>query len=135
MSRTGVRDFSAPGLLEPPPEEEEEPKGGGSGGDDDSEGGDDESKGGSSPSPAPGMSKSEINEFAKEMMENAFGEDESNESDSEQMAAFNDFVDDMTDEPTSSKANIDYSNEGIATDGNVKFIKSTSNKSTYQTIQ
>jgi Mg-chelatase subunit ChlD len=113
-------------------EEEEEPPGGGSGGDDDSEGGDDESKGGSSPSPSPGMSKSEVNEFAKEMMESTFGEDKSDESDSEQMAAFNDFVDDMTDEPTASKANIDYSEEGIATDGNVKFIKSTSNKSTYQ---
>jgi hypothetical protein len=107
-------------------EEEEEPKSKGGGGDDDSED-DEESKAPSTPA----MSKAEVNDFAKEMMGNAFGEDESDDSDSEQMSAFNDFVDDMTSEPTSPKSNIDYSDEGIATDGNVKFIKSHSNKGTY----
>jgi len=107
-------------------EEEEEPKSKGGGGDDDSED-DEESKAPSTPA----MSKAEVNDFAKEMMGNAFGEDESDDSDSEQMSAFNDFVDDMTSEPTSPKSNIDYSDEGIATDGNIKFIKSHSNKGTY----
>ena len=111
-------------------EEEEKPKGGG-GSDDDGDGeNEDEPSTGSSPS-TPGMSKSEVNDFAKEMMGNAFGEDESNESDSEQMSAFNDFVDDMTTDATTNNSKIDYSDEGIATDGNVKFIKSHSNKATY----
>jgi len=110
-------------------EEEEKPKGGG-GSDDDEDGGEDEPSTGSSPS-TPGMSKSEVNDFAKEMMGNAFGEDESDESDSEQMSAFNDFVDDMTTDGTTNNSKIDYSDEGIATDGDVKFIKSHSNKGTY----
>jgi len=38
----------------------------------------------------------------------------------------------MTSEPTTPKSNIDYSDNGIAKDGNVKFIKSRSNKATYQ---
>lgn len=110
-------------------EEEEKPKGGGGSDDGDGEN-EDEPSTGSSPS-TPGMSKSEVNDFAKEMMGNAFGEDESDESDSEQMSAFNDFVDDMTTDGTTNNSKIDYSDEGIATDGNVKFIKSHSNKATY----
>lgn len=111
-------------------EEEEKPTGSG-GSDDDGDGeNEDESGSGSLPS-APGMNKSEVNDFAKEMMESTFGTDESDESDSEQMNAFNDFVDDMTTDSVPSNSKIDYSEEGIATDGNVKFIKSHSNKGTY----
>jgi hypothetical protein len=116
-------------------EEEEEPPGsGGSDGDDD---GDDENEGespsgsGSSPGDST-MDKSEINELAKEMMKATFGEDESSESDSEEMSAFNDFVDEMTNEPTNTKPNMDYSEEGSASDGSVTFIKSDSNKARYQ---
>lgn len=114
-------------------EEEEEPKSKGGGDDNDEDGGEDEPSTGGKPSPsAPSMDKSQLNEFAKEMMWNSFGQDESDESDAEQMSAFNDFVDDMTSEPTTPKSNIDYSDNGIAKDGNVKFIKSRSNKATYQ---
>jgi nitric oxide reductase activation protein len=96
--------------------------------DDDSEG-DDDSTGGSSPSS--GMSKADLNEFAKEMMQNAFGEDKSTDSDSEEMGAFKDFVQDMTQEPLSPKMPKDYSDKGIATDGNVSFIKSSSERVRY----
>jgi Mg-chelatase subunit ChlD len=107
-------------------EEEEKPKGGGGDGDDDSDGDDD-----TTGSPSPGMSKSDLNEFAKEMMQNTFGEDKSTDSDSEEMGAFKDFVQDMTQEPASSKTNKDYSDKGIATDGNVTFIKSSSERVRY----
>lgn len=111
-------------------EEEEKPKsGGGDGdGDDDSEDEDKSPSGGDSP----GMSKSEINDFAKEMMENAFGEDNSTESDSEEMSAFKDFVEDMTDEPVSSKKQHEYNDAGIAVDGDVRFLKSSSEKVRYR---
>jgi Mg-chelatase subunit ChlD len=113
-------------------EEEEPPSSGGGGegeGDDENE---DENPGGGGGAGSPGMDKSEINELAKEMMESAFGEDDSDEKDESEMAAFNDFVDDMTNEhPAPSSSKIDYSDEGYAKDGSVNFIKSGSNKSTY----
>ena len=65
------------------------------------------------------------------MMQNTFGEDKSTDSDSEEMGAFKDFVQDMTQEPASSKTNKDYSDKGIATDGNVTFIKSSSERVRY----
>ena len=110
-------------------EEEEKPKGGGGEGDGDGEDEEEKSPGGSG---GPGMSKDEMNEFAKSMMENAFGEDESDESDKEAMSAFDDFVEDMTSEPSTTKPIKDYDEEGVATDGNVTFMKSRSDKSRYQ---
>ena len=111
-------------------EEEEEPPGGG--GSDDGDGDDESESSPGSGAGKPEMDKSEMNEFAKEMMKSTFGEDESSESDSEEMSAFNDFVDEMTNEPTNTKPNMDYSEEGSASDGSVTFIKSGSNKATYQ---
>jgi hypothetical protein len=112
-------------------EDEEEPKGGGSKGDDDSEGNDDDDTTGGTSS-SPGMDKSELNEFAKEMMGSTFGEDKSTDSDAEEMSAFNDFVEDMTQEPVSSKKQLDYDDAGIAVDGDVKFLKSSSGKIRYK---
>jgi hypothetical protein len=113
-------------------EEEEEPPGGGGSDDEDGDGDDEgEDKSKSSGAGMPGMSKSEVNEFAKEMMDNSFGEDESDEGDESEMSAFNDFVDDMTDEPLSRK-NMDYEAEGSSSDGTVSFIKANSDKGSYQ---
>ena len=112
-------------------EDEEEPKGGGSKGDDDSEGDDDDDDTTGGTSSSPGMDKSELNEFAKEMMGSTFGEDKSTESDAEEMSAFEDFVQDLTKEPASSKKPIEYSDKGIATDGTVTFVKSSSEKLRY----
>jgi len=107
-------------------EEEEKPKGGDKGDDE----GDDEGDG-TNPGKTPGMSKSELNDFAKEMMGSTFGEDISTERDAEEMSAFKDFVEDMTKESISTKPNTEYSDKGIAVDGNVKFIKSDSNRLSY----
>lgn len=112
-------------------EEEEEPPGGGEGGEDDDDGGEGEDESKSPGSGAPGMSKSEVNDFAKDLMEESFGKDETNESDEAEMAAFEDFVEDMTEEPMTRK-NFDYESEGSATDGTVSFIKANSDKSSYQ---
>lgn len=107
---------------------EEEPPGGGSGGDDGDEDGDDESP----KSPSSGMSKSELSDFAKEMMKSAFGEDESNPSDKEEMKAFEQFSDDMSDEkPVPSSSSASYENEGKVGDGTIRFIKANSNKTYY----
>jgi hypothetical protein len=113
-------------------EEEEEEKPSGSGGEGDGDGEDEEEKspGGSG---GPGMSKDEMNEFAKEMMENTFGEDESDSSDESEMSAFSDFVDDMTNEVSAPTKPIkDYEEDGMARDGNCVFMKSKSDKARYQ---
>lgn len=113
-------------------EEEEEEKPSGSGGEGDGDGEDEEEKspGGGG---GPGMSKDEMNEFAKEMMENTFGEDESDSSDESEMSAFSDFVDDMTNEVSAPTKPIkDYEEDGMARDGNSVFMKSKSDKARYQ---
>lgn len=107
-------------------EEEEKPKDSDKGDDDSDEDGD-----GTDASKTPGMSKSELNDFAKEMMGSTFGEDNSTESDAEEMSAFQDFVEDMTKESMSSKTQNEYSQTGIAIDGDVKFIKSGSHRLRY----
>ncbi len=111
-------------------EDEEEPPGSGDG-DEDGDEGDDDGESKPKPPKKPKMSKDEVNEFAKDMMGNTFGEDDSDEGDDSEMAAFDDFVDDMTDEPKSRKT-MDYSDPGESKDGDVTFIKANSNKSNYQ---
>ena len=107
-------------------EEEEKPKDSDKGDDESDEDGD-----GTDAGKIPGMSKAELNDFAKEMMGSTFGEDNSTESDANEMSAFQDFVEDMTKESMSSKTQNEYSQTGIALDGNVKFIKSGSHKLRY----
>ena len=107
-------------------EEEEKPKDSDKGDDESDEDGD-----GTDTGKIPGMSKAELNDFAKEMMGSTFGEDNSTESDANEMSAFQDFVEDMTKESMSSKTQNEYSQTGIALDGNVKFIKSGSHKLRY----
>lgn len=113
-------------------EEEEPPKSGGGEGEGDGDEEDENPGSGGGGGGSPEMDKSEINDLARDMMGSAFGEDESSEEDKSEMSAFNDFVDDMTGEPSPSTSKIDYSDEGQARDGSVQFIKSGSNKSTYQ---
>ena len=107
-------------------EEEEKPKDSDKGDDESDEDGD-----GTDTGKIPGMSKAELNDFAKEMMGSTFGEDNSTESDANEMSAFQDFVEDMTKESMSSKTQNEYSQTGIALDGNVKFIKSGSHRLRY----
>lgn len=107
-------------------EEEEKPKDSDKGDDESGEDGD-----GTDTGKIPGMSKAELNDFAKEMMGSTFGEDNSTESDANEMSAFQDFVEDMTKESMSSKTQNEYSQTGIANDGNVKFIKSGSHRLRY----
>lgn len=107
-------------------EEEEKPKDSDKGDDESDEDGD-----GTDAGKTPGMSKAELNDFAKEMMGSTFGEDNSTESDANEMSAFQDFVEDMTKESMSSKTQNEYSQTGIALDGNVKFIKSGSHRLRY----
>ena len=107
-------------------EEEEKPKDSDKGDDESDEDGD-----GTDAGKTPGMSKAELNDFAKEMMGSTFGEDNSTESDADEMSAFQDFVEDMTKESMSSKTQNEYSQTGIALDGNVKFIKSGSHRLRY----
>ena len=104
-------------------EEEKKPKDSDKGDDESDEDGD-----GTDAGKIPGMSKAELNDFAKEMMGSTFGEDNSTESDANEMSAFQDFVEDMTKESMSSKTQNEYSQTGIALDGNVKFIKSGSHR-------
>lgn len=111
-------------------EEEEEPPGGGGSGDGDDEGDEENPTPGGSPG---GMSKSELSDFAKDMMKSAFGKDESNPEDKDEMAAFQDFSDDMSDEKPSNPSNIGYEDDGeVSKDGTVAFIKAKSDKITYQ---
>lgn len=107
-------------------EEEKKPKDSDKGDDESDEDGD-----GTDAGKIPGMSKAELNDFAKEMMGSTFGEDNSTESDANEMSAFQDFVEDMTKESMSSKTQNEYSQTGIALDGNVKFIKSGSHRLRY----
>jgi hypothetical protein len=106
-------------------DKEEEPPGGGGGGEDES----DESDGGTPPpaKPKPEMSKSELNEFAKEMMEALINPEEGDSSDEDFKEEFDEFVDDM-DESAAPKTDFDWEKEGNASQGNVYFKKANINE-------
>lgn len=119
-----------------PPEMEESPKGGE--GDDDSDSDDEDSEGlGGSDEEGPKsgkMSKSDINDFAKDMMDKLMpsmsGDDgESSEDDKE---VLDDFVEDMQESKSLSKFDPEKVNEGSTIDGNkILFRKSGTDKDTY----
>lgn len=100
-------------------EEEEEPPGGGGSGEDES---DDSGAPGPKAKPKPELSKSEMNEFAKEMMNALVNPEEGDSSDEDFKGEFEDFVDDM-DESNVTKTDMSWEDEGTATTGNVHFRK------------
>ena len=100
-------------------EEEEEPPGGGGSGEDES---DDSEAPGPKAKPTPELSKSEMNEFAKEMMNALVNPEEGESSDDDFKGEFEDFVDDM-DESNVTKTDMEWEDEGSASTGNVYFRK------------
>ena len=100
-------------------EEEEEPPGGGGSGEDES---DDSGAPGPKAKPTPELSKSEMNEFAKEMMNALVNPEEGESSDDDFKGEFEDFVDDM-DESNVTKTDMEWEDEGSASTGNVYFRK------------
>ena len=127
-----------------PPEMEESPKGGE--GDDDSDGDDEDDSKASGGSGSSGgsdeeeesksgkMSKSDINDFARDMMDKLMPSmigDES-ESSSEDKKMLDDFVEDMEESKSLSKFDPEKVNEGSVIDGTkVYFRKSGTDKDTY----
>ncbi len=101
-------------------EKEEEPPGGGGSGEDESSEGDDEAPAPSKPKPE--MSKAELNDFAKELMEALINSEEGECSDEDFKAEFEDFVDDM-DESASPKTDFNWEEEGVSENGSVYFKK------------
>lgn len=106
-------------------EKEEEPPGGGGSGEDEDES--DGSGGTPPPKATPEMSKAELNEFAKEMMQALINPEEGESSDEDFKAEFDDFVDDM-DESSTPKTDYEWEEEGTATQGNVYFKKANINE-------
>lgn len=106
-------------------EEEEEPPGGGGTGEDEDES-DDSGAPGPKAKPTPELSKSEMNEFAKEMMNALVNPEEGESSDDDFKGEFEDFVDDM-DESNVTKTDMSWEDEGTATTGNVYFRKADVN--------
>jgi hypothetical protein len=100
-------------------EKEEEPPGGGGSGEDES---DDSGEPGPKAKPTPELSKSEMNEFAKEMMNALVNPEEGESSDDDFKGEFEDFVDDM-DESNVTKTDMEWEDEGSASTGNVYFRK------------
>lgn len=100
-------------------EKEEEPPGGGGSGEDES---DDSEAPGPKAKPTPELSKSEMNEFAKEMMNALVNPEEGESSDDDFKGEFEDFVDDM-DESNVTKTDMEWEDEGSASTGNVYFRK------------
>jgi hypothetical protein len=106
-------------------EKEEEPPGGGGSGEDE----DDSDESGTPPpkgKPTPEMSKAEMNEFAKEMMQALVNPEEGESSDDDFKGEFEDFVDDM-DENNVTKTDMNWEDEGTAETGNVYFRKADVN--------
>lgn len=110
-------------------EKEEEPPGGG-GSDDDSGEGEDEGGGKGAPSKAsPEMSKSELNDFAKEMMSSLINPEEGPSSDDDFSSEFEDFIDDMTESsPTTPKSEFNWDDEGESNEGKIFWKKAEVNK-------
>lgn len=106
-------------------DKEEEPPGGGGSGEDEDES--DGSGGTPPPKATPEMSKAELNEFAKEMMQALINPEEGESSDEDFKAEFDDFVDDM-DESATPKTDYEWEEEGTATQGNVYFKKANINE-------
>jgi hypothetical protein len=105
-------------------DKEEEPPGGGGSGEDEDES---DGSGGTPPKAKPEMSKAELNEFAKEMMQALINPEEGESSDEDFKAEFDDFVDDM-DESATPKIDYEWEEEGTATQGNVYFKKANINE-------
>lgn len=97
----------------PPPSGEEPDESGDSDESDDS---------GSSSKKTPEMSKAELNDFAKEMMQALINPEEKTMTSSDAMSEFEDFLDDM-DEDSNPKIDFDFEDEGVAGNGNVIFKK------------
>jgi hypothetical protein len=117
-------------------EEEEPPGGGGDDGEGGGEGDDDMPGGGSSGSSKSPMSKSDLDDFAKEMSESIMSDESDGGSDEEE--ALKEFEESMEDTSPSKEFNYDDSSEsgGIGME-DVYFKKSdtrTSNKSTYMRV-
>ena len=106
-------------------DKEEEPPGGGGSGEDEDES--DGSGGTPPPKAKPEMSKAELNDFAKEMMQALINPEEGESSDEDFKAEFDDFVDDM-DESSTPKTDYEWEEEGTATQGNVYFKKANINE-------
>lgn len=104
-------------------EKKEEEKGDGDG-DGDKEG-DEEGSGGKAPMPT----KSEMNDLAHEMMKKMMNAPDGDDSD-EFSDDFDDFTEDM-EEKRALPPGHDFSKEGESIDGNVRFIKSNSDKDKY----
>lgn len=104
-------------------EKKEEEKGDGDG--DGDEEGDEEGSGGKAPMPT----KSEMNDLAHEMMKKMMNAPDGDDSD-EFSDDFDDFTEDM-EEKRALPPGHDFSKEGESIDGNVRFIKSNSDKDKY----
>jgi hypothetical protein len=107
-------------------EKEEEPPGGGGEDEDESSDGDDDS-GSPKGKKNPEMSKAELNDFAKDMMESLINPDPGESSDEDFADDFADFVGDM-DEEAKPKTDFDWDKEGSAGEGNVYFKKADVNE-------
>ena len=105
-------------------EEKKEEEKGDSDGDGDEEG-DEEGSGGKAPMPT----KSEMNDLAHEMMKKMMNAPDGDDSD-EFSDDFDDFTEDM-EEKRALPPGHDFSKEGESIDGNVRFIKSNSDKDKY----
>lgn len=104
-------------------DKKEEEKGDGDG--DGDEEGDEEGSGGKAPMPT----KSEMNDLAHEMMKKMMNAPDGDDSD-EFSDDFDDFTEDM-EEKRALPPGHDFSKEGESIDGNVRFIKSASDKDKY----
>ncbi len=83
---------------------------------------------GSKGTPAP--SKDEMDDFAKSLMQSLMNPDDGDDSD-EFADDFQEFTEDMEEKPP-MKMKHDFSKEGQAEQGNIKFIKADSNKERYK---
>lgn len=102
-------------------EEDEEPPGGGGSGEDKDES-DDSTEPAPKSKPTPEMSKSEMNDYAKEMMNALINPEEGDSSSDDFKDEFEEFVDDM-DEASVTKTDMSWEEEGTATTGNIYFKK------------
>jgi nitric oxide reductase activation protein len=108
-------------------DKEEEPPGGG--GEDEDGSGEDDGSGTPTPSKAkPEMDKSELNDFAKDMMASLINPEEGSAGGEDFADDFEDFVDDMSEtSPTTPKSDFNWEEEGTASEGKIFWKKAEVN--------
>ena len=80
----------------------------------------------------PKLSKSELDEIAKEMMKSLVNPEEGNSSDSKFISEFEDFTEDMASNVSQNLKSEKYNEEGFASNSAVVFLKADTNAASYK---